>query len=250
MYDIMKCRLCLQQAKLCNSHVIPEFFYEKMQLYDCKHRFNILSTEHRKHPRIVQKGIREKLLCKNCENKLSQWEGYAHKVLYERECIATTTKSAKGFECEIDYKKFKLFQLSILWRVGISTQDGFSSINLGKHETTIRNMLLSEVPGDTETYGCVILYSSKHIDITSNMIHCIGMSDIDETAWVGIMLGGFFCFFFLSKKAIDPRQRELFFQDTGHLRILMTNQDPYQFIEHLANDLYNANPNRFNQLKN
>lgn len=97
-----KCHLCSQQTKLCNSHVIPEFFYEQMQLYDNKHRCYILSTEPRKYFPFVQKGYREKLLCKKCEGKFSRWENYARRVLYGGECIEITTNNAK-VECTVDY---------------------------------------------------------------------------------------------------------------------------------------------------
>lgn len=242
-----KCRLCLKPEILCNSHVLPEFFYEQMRLYDHKHRVNILSTEPGKHRSLAQKGIREKLLCEKCEGKLSQWEDHARRVLYGGECIEITTNEHNGIECTIDYAKLKLFQLSILWRVGISTHDGFSSVDLGEHEESLRTMLLEETPGNTETYGCVILYSSKHTDITSNMIHCMGMSDVDGVPCVRLLLGGFFWFFCLSQRAIDPRQEGLFLQQTGHLRILKTDKDPNQYVERLAKDLHSANRKRLDQ---
>lgn len=56
----------------------------------------------------------------------------------------------------IDYKIFKLFQLSILWRASISTRELFQYVNLGKHEEIIREMLLSEESGKEEKYGCII----------------------------------------------------------------------------------------------
>lgn len=60
------CCLCLCKSKLCDSHIIPEFFYKQQGLYDEKHRFHIISTEPLKHPPIAQKGMRERLLCKKC----------------------------------------------------------------------------------------------------------------------------------------------------------------------------------------
>ena len=239
-----KCRLCAQEANLCNSHIIPEFFYKQMKLYDDKHRFNILSTEPVNHPPSAQKGIREKLLCEKCEGRFSKWEGHARGVLYGGECIEITTNDAKGFECTVDYAKFKVFQLSILWRVGVSEHGGFSSICLGEHENILRKMLLDETPGLTETYGCVIIDSSKHTDIIANMIHCMGMSDVAGVACARLLLGGFFWFFFLSQMAIDPRQKELFLQENGHLRILRTEKD-IKYIDCLAKDLYNTNLGRF-----
>ncbi|MBN1515793.1 hypothetical protein JXA32_04415 [Candidatus Sumerlaeota bacterium] len=240
-----ECRLCRNQGNLCNSHIVPEFFYEQMNLYDEKHRFNVLSTEPDKHRPTEQKGIRERLLCKQCEGKLSVWEDHARRVLYGGECIEITTNDPKGVECTVDYAKFKLFQLSILWRVGISNHDGFSSVKLGDHESVLRKMLLDETPGNTEAYGCVILCSTKHTDITSNMIRCMGMSNTDGVDCVQLLLGGYFWLFFLSETAINPCQKKLFLQDSGHLRILKTYKDPGQYIERLAREFYNTNQHRF-----
>ncbi|MBI1387148.1 MAG: hypothetical protein GC154_01700 [bacterium] len=240
-----ECQLCHKSENLCNSHIIPEFFYEQMKLYDNKHRFNVLSTEPARHRPTEQKGIRERLLCKQCEGKLSAWENYARRVLYGDESIRITTNKPKVIECTIDYKIFKLFQLSLLWRVGISNQDGFSSVKLGEHGDGLRRMLFDETPGSTESYGCIILYSTVNTEITSNMIHCMGMSKVDSVECARLLLGGFFWLFFLSESAIDPRQKELFLQDSGHLRILKINQDPNDYIKKLAFDLYHSNPKKF-----
>ena len=242
-----KCRLCSKQDVLCNSHIIPEFFYEQMELYDDKHRVNILSTESRNHPPYAQKGIRERLLCKRCEVRFSQLECYARRVIYGGEGIEITKNEQNYFECTVDYAKFKLFQLSILWRVGICTHSMFSSVNLGTHECVLRRMLLKERPGKTETYGCFIIYSSKHADITSNMIHCMEMADVDGVECVRLLFGGWFWSFFLSENAIDTSQKECFLQESGHLRVLKTDKGPNSYIEPLAIDLHNANRNRFDR---
>lgn len=244
-----KCYLCQQPATICNSHIVPEFFFEKMNLYDEKHRLYVLSTKSGKHRPTEQKGIRERLFCKKCEGKLSIWEDHARRVLYGGECIKITTNNPKGIEGTVDYTKFKLFQLSILWRVGISNHAGFSTVKLGAHEDVLRKMLLDEIPGSTETYGCVILYSRKHTNITSNTIHCMGLSDINGVGCVQLLLGGLFWFFFLSETAIDPSQKELFLQESGHLRILKTNKYPNQYIERLAHSIYRANPAIFEKLE-
>ena len=240
-----KCRLCLKEATLCNSHVIPEFIYEQLNLYDEKHRFNVLSTKSGNHPTFMQKGIREKLLCKLCEEKLSKWEKYARQSMYGGECIEVITINPGYFEFQIDYAKFKLFQLSILWRVGLSTNDAFASVKLGNHEDVLRRMLFEETPGSAETYGCVITYSTKHTNITSNTIDCLGMVNFKGILCVGLMLGSCFWLFFLSDVSVDFPQSELLFQENGHLRILVNNKDISGYIESLAKDIRNANPARF-----
>lgn len=218
-----------------------------MGLYDDNHSYNILSTKPGKHRTIAHKGIYERLLCKKCEVKLAQWEGYARQVLYGENSSKISMANSNGFEFIVDYTKFKLFQVSILWRIGISTRKEFSSINLGAHEILLKKMLFEGIPGNTETYGCMLINSTKHTDITSNMIQCMGMSEIGGVKCVALLLGGVFWIFFLSKTAICQDQSGLFLQDTGNLRILNIDKDPNHYIENLAKDLYKKNPGIFNR---
>jgi len=241
----VKCRLCLEEVKLCNSHIVPEFFYEQQALYDEKHRFKVLSTKSDDSPKNHQKGIREKLLCKACEGKFSRWENYARRVIFGGRPSEISHHSRRGIECIIDYRRFKLFQLSILWRVGISTRKEFGEVALGEHEAVLRKMLMDERPGSTAEYGCAMLHTSAHPNITSNTIHCMGMAEVDGIKMVSLLLADCFWFFFLSRSALDSRQAALFLQETGHLRILKTEADPKSYIENLARKFFTANPKQF-----
>ena len=61
----MICILCQQEKRLCDSHIIPEFAYA--DIYDDKHRavtFSPIAPDERK---FEQKGVRDKLLCTDCE---------------------------------------------------------------------------------------------------------------------------------------------------------------------------------------
>ena len=79
----MKCALCNEDKKLSNSHIIPEFIYAHSGIYDDKHRYNVLSSDAEQSNKFEQKGVREKLLCKDCEAKLSDYETYAKTILYD-----------------------------------------------------------------------------------------------------------------------------------------------------------------------
>jgi hypothetical protein len=56
----------------------------------------------------------------------------------------------------IDYERFKLFQLSILWRAGVSKHVFFSKVKLGAHEKRLRQMLLADDPGEPWRYCCLM----------------------------------------------------------------------------------------------
>jgi len=57
----------------------------------------------------------------------------------------------------IDYKLFKLFQLSLLWRAGVSDRPIFKEVALGRHQEILRRMLLDDDPGESHKYGCIML---------------------------------------------------------------------------------------------
>jgi hypothetical protein len=48
---------------------------------------------------------------------------------------------------DIDYRTFKLFHVSIVWRAGVSHLEAFSPVTLGPFEPTFRQMLLTGNPG-------------------------------------------------------------------------------------------------------
>jgi len=56
-----------------------------------------------------------------------------------------------------DYKKMKLFQLSILWRAAEATGEFFSAVILPTHHRErLRQMLLTEKPGADHEYFCTM----------------------------------------------------------------------------------------------
>lgn len=150
----MNCKLCLKDTVLVSSHIIPEFLYTT--LYDSKHRFEQISVEPTERNKYVQKGLRETLLCEPCELSLSVLEQYFSKLLKGEVAARTTRGDGHMYLTGVDYCKLKLFQVSILWRAGVSSLEPFSQVKLGSHEERLRIMLLSNDPGSAARYGCLM----------------------------------------------------------------------------------------------
>ena len=150
----MKCKLCHLEAELRNSHVIPEFHY--VPLYDKKHRFCVISTSSKNKERMEQKGLREKLLCDKCEQRLSRWEGYAKKVIFDDKSFPVSKNGNVVRIGGIKYKEFKLYLLSLVWRMGVSSLDAFSQVSLGPYEEKLRAALLNEDPGPSSHYPVLL----------------------------------------------------------------------------------------------
>jgi hypothetical protein len=143
------CHLCGSRAALSNSHVFPEFFYQRT--YDASHRF-ISVTSHPLHgARPMQKGLRERLLCAACESLFSKHEAYAADLLRQ---LDQTPESPPGriIVQGFDPNSFRLFGLSLLWRAHVAKGYMFRDVKLGPHAQRIRAMLRNENPGQPHEY--------------------------------------------------------------------------------------------------
>ena len=173
----MKCKLCGNNKKLLKkSHIVPNFMYQ--DLFDEKHRiFEVLfkQGDQLKKKSRQSGGYDKNILCGNCDNKiLGSLERYASLVLYGGieltiENSQDQNKSTYINVNGIDYQKFKLFLLSILWRAGISNLPIFQNVNLGEHEKIIRDKILSNNPGSSVEYPCAI-FTHLHNPIIPNQI--------------------------------------------------------------------------------
>src|SRR6266508_1378759 len=126
------CKFCAAEAKLQNSHIIPEFFYR----YDDRHRFlNVDMTG--RYPGFEQKGTREYLLCRPCEQYFNdQFEKPMKRMWFDRHILPEVLTGDGIIISGLDYAPFKLFHLSVLWRAAVSTSAA-TTVLLGPHEERI-----------------------------------------------------------------------------------------------------------------
>lgn len=150
------CALCLRTEKLRHSHIVPEFFYRR--IYDMpQHKFHVISTNSDVPDDFGQKGYREYLLCESCESKTARWDHYASQVFYRKQHRRPAAGSRSFRFSEVYYKEFKLFLVSLLWRMHSAEGAVFSKIDLGpKHSERVRNAMLNEDPLSQDDYPCFI----------------------------------------------------------------------------------------------
>jgi hypothetical protein len=134
------CRLCGSQDKLRKSHIIPEFLYAS--LYDEIHGATGASTSPTQR-NLIQKGLREYLLCTTCEGTLGEVErrvaeGWDFPKVLHNDTYCLTTSC---------YTDLKLFLLSVLWRASVSSLPEFRGVSLGSQEEELRCLLVNREPG-------------------------------------------------------------------------------------------------------
>jgi len=212
------CKLCDNEKILKNSHIIPEYFYYPMR--DSKNRIVQMNSTENERNKLLQKGFREYLLCNDCEQKIGKNERYVKNTLYGTKSDELITnhwkKTLKWDEGSyifnnIDYKKFRLFQLSILWRASVAEGEMWDEIILGLSERKLKSMLFREDPGNPKNFGCLmmcILLPDKDIAHIMFKPDCIL---VKKQKWYRFVFGGFVWLFLVSlHKSRDPLMESLF----------------------------------------
>lgn len=209
---LMICKLCLKKTELLKkSHIIPDFMYQ--MIYDEKHFLYRGSAKNLDKMQTVPTGEYDSnILCKKCDNEIiGSYESYASGVFFgglpQNNC--PTFKSgmindihATIFE-NLEYDKFKLFLLSMLWRASISKRKFFKNVNLGKDEEIIRNLLLSGKAGDDNRYPILISSFIGLKNIPSDVIGEPHNFDKNKMNGYAFLISGFFVAYFLSNKGVS-----------------------------------------------
>lgn len=213
------CKLCLTDGPLRKSHIFPEFLFKT--LYDrSAHRFVMVSPNQTRDGRKLQRGIREPLLCPRCETKLSRWEKYACEVMEGRKVLQVESRVDHHLVRGIDYMRFKLFEMSLIWRAGVSSHPDFDRVTLGPHESRLRNLLYAEDPGGTYDYPCFLtaLWLDPNRLVQKAIMLPLPERLNGQRIWFSVA-GGFQWIFVVSRHAHRASYATYYLRDTGELPV-------------------------------
>jgi hypothetical protein len=162
------CALCGSNGPLCESHIIPHFVFDWL-----KETSATGYMRHAQHPNLrVQDGMKERLLCADCEGRLSVWEKHAAEIVfgpYHRDSSATIRYGAS----------FARFCASVCWRVlavfrriGLDHLSGEQRLAVDKALDVWREFMFGERenPGQFELhlYPVDVTESLQNIDAPPN----------------------------------------------------------------------------------
>lgn len=231
----MRCALCLRIADLRNSHIIPEFLYES--LYDDKHRLQIFSLLPERDNWREQKGLREKLLCDACEQDLSVYEGYARRLLVGGAPVTYRTESAVVFLSDLDYVKFRLFQLSVLWRASVSTLPFFAPVSLGPHQEALRQLILNADVGPSRRYCCVMFGIKFDKEAFTGVIAQPGRVRLSGSIAYRFVFGGFMWAFIVTSQDVQAELLPCTLQPPGTAAFIVKDAAEMHNLAKFAKDL-------------
>ena len=184
------CRLCLlDKTLLKKSHIIPKFMYKGIISEDNKIiQTNLNDTTKKK---TIRTGAYEPhILCQECDNNvIGKLESYASELLFgnwarQLNGIKLSNEiSQDGIKSlrvqGVDYNKFKLFLLSILWRASVSDQALFKKVILGSAlEERLRDKIVNQEADEDDEYEVsVIIFNPPKTSITRIITQPIFVKD-------------------------------------------------------------------------
>lgn len=157
------CLLCGECKPLCQkSHIIPRRIYALIKL-NSQESLKIYSQQSKS--KQSQSGIQDKdILCSDCEQIFGVWDKYAQKLLKNLKNgehshnIFNPSPSIKYIEIKnFDYKKLKLFFMSVLWRASLTKDTFFKNINLNDQwQSKLTEMLKRQDHGSEDEFSIII----------------------------------------------------------------------------------------------
>lgn len=256
-----QCKLCLKpDMELRNSHIIPEFMYQKLYDENPKRYYTLKVGEKNNSKKIEQKGIREYLFCDSCEGILNEYETYAAETIYAKnnKNEALLKKANQNYSQTVflyefenfDYNKFKLFQMSLLWRLIISSK--YETNDIGQHTENLRIAIYHKNPLEEYQYGCflqTILYEKGKL--ASGFILNPFFTKYNETDFMHILIDGFmFSYAITDEKNLPLDITNNFLKKDGKMNIigrLIFDDRPLLENIYKAYDFYKKEINDFSE---
>lgn len=220
------CKLCGTTAKLIRkSHVIPDFMYQNI-LGDSRKMILVNLKDIEKGQQVRQTGLFEKyILCTKCESLFSKLERYVSHVLYGGPEVLTieTLQDSNGDPLisisGLNYDKFKLCFLSILWRSHISNNVFFKNINISECADEIREMLLKLDAKSSEDYSIAIMGFLKMDKKIANLAFDPGIQKLGSGNVALFFISGYLYFINLKPESDFDFFKTMGLQKNGEIKI-------------------------------
>lgn len=195
--------------------MFPNFMYKGIP--DEKNRMHVISSAEPLAKKKVQSGAYEEyILCPDCDNNiLSKLERYANNYLYSQPCRTNAVNfeqvenghGIKAIRCKnIDYKGFKLFLESLIWRASISSHVFFQNFKLSTNqEEELRVSLLNSTPLAEDDFACMMLTHQDEEEVETDLVFI----NVTRPRKVTFFINQFMYLFHLDKADVNDAVREI-----------------------------------------
>jgi len=214
----MKCNLCLKEATLVDSHIVPKSFYEIQK--GSKPMLNI-TNKAEEYAKKCPIGEYDQLICLACEDSFGPYDDYAFKLflgeLWKPEVVQEEGRGIGGFLLqEVKCEMLQLFALSVLWRAAVSQRAMFSKVSLGPHLEPIRMLLNREIPVNYE-YGVIF---GRYTDTEFPLIFDPHPERYEGINYYRIYLGKYVMYIKVDQRETFPTGRNVMLGETSALMVI------------------------------
>jgi hypothetical protein len=155
----MICRFCETEQRLIKAHIIPAGFFRRIG--DLSESLEIHSNKAGARPKRAPVGVYDKsILCRPCDNIFSPWDKHAQDVLLRDSldhAAIYNGPTVVGWTIKtFDYRRLKLFFLSLLWRASVSTHEFYRRVSTGPFEKELRAMIAASEPGEPAKFAVIL----------------------------------------------------------------------------------------------
>lgn len=151
-----QCKFCLQIKTLVRAHIIPVGLFPKNENGD---RFHYLLDGDGEKPisKIPHGVYDDNLVCADCEELFAEGDDYAKRFL-----VDDAETSYERFDSNVryweypsfDYRKLKLFFITLLWRAHASGRSDWKLVDLGaKYAQQAKNLIQAGNPGSPDDFA-------------------------------------------------------------------------------------------------
>lgn len=255
--NLQPCRLCKTPAALKDSHIFPEFFWRiaeervpkgrSAQLQPC---LSVMFTDPQKRDiDLKQRGrwdktvSQEKLLCGACEDRLSSFETHARLRLFGNRQPHAVRKGTFRAEITTNYAKFRLFELSLLWRASVASAPFYENCKLPQElGEALRQTLLTGTSPLPNLIGCSLLdLRYEDADFTKAIDNPRRL--VEPSREIVLLTMGGYCWAFWIRPETPPAGiAKTFLQPDGTRPVVQIDGSP--FLQYWANAKKNWRPRR------
>lgn len=130
-------------------------------------------------------------------------DGRYASLLFEGGISATyRTEGRVVFLSELEHVQFRLFQLSVLWRAGVSSAQFFENVQLGPLAERLRKLLVAGETGPPGRYCCVMFGLKHEREAFTGLIMQPGKLRLNGQVAYRFVFGGFLWAFYVSNQDI------------------------------------------------
>lgn len=155
----MKCKFCGNETTLIKAHIIPASLFRRLQI--SKQSLEMLTNRAGEYNKRTPIGVYDKtIVCSRCESIWQEWDNYAQQLLAEKPLDSQARyhnhKKVGYIVDNYEYKKLKLFFISMVWRASVSSQPFFSKVSLGHFEDIAKEHIANNEPGDSDVFSVTL----------------------------------------------------------------------------------------------